>query len=195
MKRERSLDSSSDKASIRAASLLRRNALPVALRRELSKTIIDRVTALDEFREAQSILAYASFGSEIDTAPLLQAIIESGKTLLLPRVNKGALDVHAVKSLDDDLRAGLWGIREPIPESCVACSAVDVDLIIVPGVAFDLAGGRIGYGQGYYDKLLASTGSQTIAAAFEVQLVDTIPMEPHDVRVRRIVTESRVVRI
>lgn len=142
-------------------------------------------------------MAYSSLGSEIDTLPLLLAVLEGGKTLLLPKVNPaaGALEVYEVKNIESDLRAGVWGILEPVPEICVCRAPSQQELILVPGVAFDRQGGRIGYGRGYYDKLLASCRGvnhfpRAIAAAFETQVVDAIPMEPHDVRIDMLVTEA-----
>lgn len=144
-------------------------------------------------------MAYWSFGSEIDTMPLLAGIIASRKTLVLPRVNRASdsIEIFEIKNLATDLSGGVWGIREPKPELCSPWAQRSLDLIVVPGVAFDLRGYRIGYGKGYYDKFLNSYRGMhrdlhTIAAAFEVQLVDAIPEEVHDVPVDSLVTESRV---
>ena len=178
-------------------ALGRREALPPALRKNYGEAILKRILVMDDFRRAKVVLAYCSFGSEIDTLPLLHAVLEGGKTLLLPKVNRGldALDVYEVKNLHTDLRAGVWGIREPDPAVCGVHGLADIQLILVPGVAFDRQGGRIGYGKGYYDKLLASCHRmghypRTIAAAFEVQLVGAVPMEAHDVPVDLLVTEA-----
>ncbi len=186
--------SASLKAEIRALALQRRDALPLSVHRDSGHAILRRIVAMDEFRQARTILAYCSFGSEIDTAPLLNQVLGAGKTLVLPKLNpaSGALDLYRVKNLDADLRTGLWGIREPDASQCEHCPATDIDWILVPGVAFDRRGGRLGYGKGYYDKLLASIDRRprTVAAAFEVQMMDAIPMEPHDVHVGAVVTET-----
>lgn len=185
---------SSKKAAIRAAAIARRDALPPELRRDYSRIIIDRVISTETFRRARSVLAYSSFGSEIDTGPLIAAALESGKRLLLPRVNRAAarLDVFEVKDPAVGLRPGVWGILEPHPEVCPLCPADAIDFILVPGAAFDRSGGRIGYGRGYYDKLLASClpSAAKIAAAFETQVVDHIPTEPHDIAVDVLITEA-----
>lgn len=187
------MDSSNSKTAIRAAALERRESLPAAIRREYAAIIWDRVFAMAAYREAASILAYCSFGSEINTAPLLEAILAGGKRLLLPAVNReqDAIDVYRVTDLDVCLRRGVFGIREPDPAHCEP--AKDFDLVIVPGVAFDRRGGRIGYGKGYYDKLLAGSKAPTIAAAFDTQIVYQIPLEPHDVLVDTLVTEAGVI--
>lgn len=190
-------DFSKRKAEIRRAALARRDALDAALRAELSRAIVARLLALPDFQRARTVLAYAGFGSEIDTRLLLAAALESGKRLLLPRVNRraGVLDVHVVTDLARDLGAGGWGIPEPQPETCPGCGAEEADWILVPGVAFDRRGGRIGYGRGYYDKLLGSVrragnGAPALAAAFDAQVVDEIPMGDHDVPVDRVLTET-----
>ncbi len=95
---------------------------------------------------------------------------------------------------ETELVAGVWGIREPDPARCAPMATDEPDLVLVPGVAFDIRGGRIGYGAAYYDRLLGRCppGTPLVAAAFEVQIVDAVPMEPHDRRVDRIVTEQHV---
>jgi len=187
----------SSKAEIRSSALRRRDALPPSVRQEYGRTILNRILAMDVFQRSQTVLAYSSFGSEIDTLPLLLAVLGSGKTLLLPKVKRaaGGLEAYEVRNIESDLRAGPWGILEPAPEICACRAPSEQELILVPGVAFDRQGGRIGYGRGYYDKLLASCSSlnhfpRTIAAAFEVQVVDAVPMEPHDVRIDMLVTEA-----
>ena len=171
--------------------------MPPSLRQDYSRAILNRILGMDAYRRSQTVMAYSSFGSEIDTLPLLLAVLECSKTLLLPKVNRdaGALEVYEVKNIESDLRAGVWGILEPISEICPCRTPSDQELVLVPGVAFDRQGGRIGYGRGYYDKLLASCrdanhSPHTIAAAFEAQVVDVVPMEPHDVRIDLLVTEA-----
>ncbi|HVP00038.1 MAG TPA: 5-formyltetrahydrofolate cyclo-ligase [Bryobacteraceae bacterium] len=186
--------SASLKAEIRAQALQRRDALPLSVRRNSGNAILSRILAMDELRGARTILAYCSIGSEIDTTPLLNAVLGGGRTLVLPKLNAGGggLDLYRVKNLGGDLRPGAWGIREPDSSLCEPCPAADIELILVPGVAFDRRGARLGYGKGYYDKLLASMHPRprTVAAAFDVQVVDAIPMEPHDVPVDTVVTET-----
>jgi len=186
--------SASLKAQIRAVALERRDALPRSVHRDSGQAILSRILAGEEFQRANTVLAYCSFGSEIDTGPLLNAVLAEGKTLVLPKLNPAvnALDLHLVTNLDADLQAGVWGIREPDP-ACPRCAFTAIDFLLVPGVAFDRRGGRIGYGKGYYDKLLASFHTVNrhplaVAAAFDVQIVDSIPVEAHDVPVDVLVT-------
>ncbi|MBI4011736.1 MAG: 5-formyltetrahydrofolate cyclo-ligase [Candidatus Rokubacteria bacterium] len=185
------------KAELRRAGLARREAIPAERRAELSAVIFATVVALEAFQRALTVLAYCSFGSEPVTDAFLRAVLGRGKSLVLPRVRRGtrSLDVYRVTDPARELRPGVWGIREPDPAACAPVPLGAVDFVLVPGVVFDARGGRIGYGAGYYDRLLRglADGVPLVAAAFEVQLVDEVPMEPHDRPIDRIVTERRVI--
>ena len=184
------------KAELRRTVLARRDALDAGTRTALSATIFGKVLALDALGKAATVLAYCSFGSEPDTTGFLGAVLARGKRLVLPRVDRAArgLVLHRVRDPATQLRPGTWGIREPAPAACPPVEAREVEFILVPGVAFDAGGGRLGYGGGYYDRLIGSVppGSPLVAAAFEVQLVERVPMGSHDRRVDRIVTERAV---
>ena len=186
-----------DKAALRALVLQRRDGLDPAFRQAASRRIVDAVLARDAFRDARSVMAYASFGSEIDTSVLCETVLRVGKTLLLPRVDKtrDAIRVYEVRDLARDLDTNRWGIREPRPETCREVGPGELEFVFVPGVAFDTRGGRLGYGKAFYDRLLAAStqagGSPTlVAGAFAVQVVEDVPMEPHDVRIPVVVTEQ-----
>lgn len=187
------------KADLRSRILALRDMLPAATRGERSRVIAERIVTSEAFRASHVILLYASFGKEFDTSEVIRAAIEARKTLVFPRVNRARdhLDLYRVRLLDRDLVAGVWGIREPDPERCSPISPAALDFILMPGVAFDRAGGRLGYGKGYYDKLLASCigradGPRTVAAAFDCQIVDAVPREAHDIPVGTVMTESSV---
>jgi 5-formyltetrahydrofolate cyclo-ligase len=115
--------------------------------------------------------------------------------LLLPRIDKvrRRLDLYRVQDVDVDLTAGVWGIREPAAH-CALADASSVEFMLVPGVAFTARGERLGYGGGYYDRLLAGIGDAVprVAAAFSVQVVETLPLAAHDRRVHMVVTERQV---
>ena len=120
------------------------------------------------------------------------------KQLLLPKVNisRKALDIYRVTSLQDDLAPGLWGIPEPLPERCVRIEAAGkVDFILLPGVAFGRDGSRVGYGGGYYDRLIARLPHHPVlaSAAYAMQLVEGIPQETTDCRVQWLVTEHEII--
>ena len=113
----------------------------------------------------------------------------------LPRVNRQAqqLDLFLVQDVVADTTAGTWGIREPIPKRCVIADPSAIDVVLAPGVAFTPTGERLGYGGGFYDRLLAGWRPRpaVIAAAYDIQVVDTVPIVAGDVAVDAVVTESR----
>lgn len=188
-----------DKETLRARILRRRDEMPSAERLELSAGIMRQIASLDPYRRARTVLAYSSFGSEPDTSPLLQKALEEGKTLLLPRVDRASrrLSLHRVRNPEKELVPGTWGIREPDPDLCPEIHPSLVDFVLVPGVAFDPGGGRLGYGGGFYDRLISEELTHhppLVAAAFEAQLVPRIPLDEHDIPVDIIVTEKHVYR-
>jgi 5-formyltetrahydrofolate cyclo-ligase len=182
------------KQALRQEILRRREAIGSAARETLSEEIFGRVTALETFHYARIVLAYAHFGSEPRTNTFLQTILDDGKTLVLPRVeDRNLLALYAVTDPQSELVPGPWGIREPRPDACVRVDPHSVDFVLVPGVAFDARGGRLGYGGGFYDLLIGGLRRRPalVAGAFEVQVVERIPSEDHDARVDLVVTERR----
>ncbi len=159
----------------------------------MSRGIMREISNLASYRRARTVLAYAGFGSELQTEDFLRRTLGLGKTLLLPRVNREtkSLDLYEVKNLERDLESGTWGIREPNLDICSPADIRAVDFVLVPGVAFDSRGGRLGYGAGFYDRLLANRPSQAwlVAGAFEIQMIEHVPMHEHDVPVDMVVTE------
>jgi 5-formyltetrahydrofolate cyclo-ligase len=181
------------KAGLRQQILARRDAANIATRNRNSQAITVKLRALSAYHAAKVVAAYVSFGSELDTTGFLASILADGKHLLLPRINRAqrVLELRQVIDLRADLVAGVWGIREPA-ERCPIASPAMVEFMLVPGVAFTVNGARLGYGGGFYDRLLASFDRRItrVAAAFELQMVDQLPEEPHDRRVDRVVTEK-----
>lgn len=183
------------KAALRETVLRRRGALPEGERAALGARVMGRILALPAYARSETVLAYASFGSELPTDLFLRRVLEDGRTLLLPRVGPDGLDIYEVSSPETDLAPGRWGIREPIPDRCPLARPADVDLALVPGVAFDRRGMRLGYGGGFYDRLLSGAlpgGVPRVSGAFAVQMVDEVPAGPHDVPVDAVVTEEEI---
>ena len=183
-----------EKAELRARLLARRDALAPDDRANFSESITRSLFALDAYRRARKVLAYMTFGSEFMTGAFLQDSRRHGKTLALPRINRShdRLDLHGVCEFDNELAAGPWGIREPRPDICPVAELSEIDFILVPGLGFTVHGGRLGYGRGYYDRLLANRAPRTalVAAAFSTQIVDEIPITEHDIPVDLVVTEQ-----
>lgn len=146
------------------------------------------------FQQAPNIMAFVSMGSEVDTRPILQRILENGKKLLLPRCVAGTpiFDPVAVRDLDKDLVAGpMRGLRDPKPGLPIYPEEQPIHLVLVPGLAFDKRRSRLGYGKGMYDRFLARYKTQhTIGLAFDLQRVDTLPEDPFDIPMQRVLTEK-----
>jgi 5,10-methenyltetrahydrofolate synthetase len=186
---------SGPKAALRRAVLLSRDALPRGERALLSARIVTTILDLPTYQEADVVLAYASFGTELQTDELLRRVLADGKTLVLPRVERGGLGLYEVRNLAGDLAPGTWGIREPEPDRCPRADAGGVGFALIPGVAFDRRARRLGYGGGFYDRLLAGDlpeGTPLVSGAFEVQILDEVPTDPHDAPVDVVVTEKEV---
>jgi 5-formyltetrahydrofolate cyclo-ligase len=141
---------------------------------------------------AQSVLFFAPLPEELDIGPLLAKALATGKRVALPRFVASTRSYEACRILDPerDLLVGHFGIREP-SRRCARVSSNELDLILVPGVAFDLRGRRLGRGKGYYDQLLGKLCGTTCGVAFEEQIVGEIPVEPHDVRLNFLLTPTR----
>ena len=144
------------------------------------------------WKSANSILFFAPLPDEPDIWPLISRALDFGKTVTLPRFLPETETYIACRVLNPhvDVEIGKYGIREP-SAVCADVPLNQLDFILVPGVAFDLNGGRLGRGQGYYDRLLAEVRGMTCGVAFEQQIVGEVPAEPHDVRLNCILTPTR----
>lgn len=165
---------------------------------ELSKTICAKFIALPEYAAAKTVMFYIDVRSEVRTRHALPDALASGKKIIVPWCNdKGELEMFHLTNMDE-LAVGMYKILEPkaelrlLPEK--TAQSTDLDLVMVPGVAFDRRGGRMGHGKGYYDKLLQHARRDTplVALAFECQLFPEIPTAAHDIFMDKIVTESAI---
>ena len=183
------------KKALREKILAQRDALSPAARAAASREITQRLLAEPGYIQARSVLAYMGFGSEVDTSNFVNQALHDGKLLALPRIDKASqsLRLHRVNRLDE-LVSGVWGIREPHGEAA-AVGLDEIDFVLMPGVAFDRSGARLGYGAGYYDRLLASGARRAlrVTAAFDVQIVDTVPADAHDQSLDIIISENRII--
>jgi 5-formyltetrahydrofolate cyclo-ligase len=164
---------------------------------ELSRRICDKFSSLPEYTAAGTVMFYLDFGSEVRTRPFLPAAWERGKQIVVPYCTPDRLELFWLKGFEE-LAVSSWGILEPKPElrgrADRKVEPSQLELIVTPGVAFDRCGARIGYGKGYYDKLLrqVSPGTLAVALCFECQLFPEVPMAPYDMYVDEIVTEAAV---
>jgi len=187
------------KQALRQRIIAARDELTPTLQARLSNEIVRQLCSLAAYRTAQTVLGYLNFGSELQSELWVQQALADSKRVLLPRVNKAGrhLDLFEIVDLSSDVAPGAYGIREPIPERCRHFDAPgEIDLILMPGVAFDRAGGRLGYGGGFFDKLLAHLPRRPIliAGAFALQVIDEIPQESTDRKVDWLVTEHETIR-
>jgi 5-formyltetrahydrofolate cyclo-ligase len=156
-----------------------------------SREIEERLFSLPEFLSAQVVMFFASFRSEVETSPMIRRALSLGKRVVLPKVQGNELGLYEIHDFGSDVEPGAWGIPEP--KTIISAALADIDLMIIPGAAFDKQGNRLGYGAGFYDKLLPAFGKATVALAFEAQIVNEVPTEKHDVPVWKIITEERVI--
>jgi 5-formyltetrahydrofolate cyclo-ligase len=192
------MQGSETKASLRQALLEKRDAIPPEVRRVKDRLIRERLLSLGEIKNVQTVFIFASFRSEIDTSGIIESMLGEGKRIVLPVVDREQhrLLLYEIRDLHE-LKSGYMGIPEPSVRSDERLLSInDIDAVVIPGAGFDPAGNRIGYGGGYYDILLSGLQRRipVIAPAFEEQLVDSVPSEPHDVRVDLIVTDRRIIR-
>jgi 5-formyltetrahydrofolate cyclo-ligase len=144
------------------------------------------------WKQARSVLLFAPLPDELDVWPLLAAALAGGRTVALPRFDPQTNSYVAcqVQNLVSDVKTGRFGIREPA-EHCAEIPLNRLDFILVPGVAFDMQGRRLGRGKGFFDRLLAAARGTTSGVVFDEQIVREIPVAAHDVRVNRILTPTR----
>lgn len=186
-------DPAGRRAWLRQSVLEQRLALPAALIAGLSERVRTHLVSHPVWRASRVVLGYASFRNEVDTFPLLAVILAEGKELVLPRVDRGrrSLDLLRVRDLRVDLGPGYQGIPEPNPLRCPPADPRVIDLVLVPGVVFDRRGFRLGYGGGYYDRLLESLPRAVrVGLGFSLQVVDELPVLSHDLPVDILVTEE-----
>jgi len=191
------------KQGLRQSIIAARQNMAAAERAEHSRAITLSLLQLPDFKESATVLGYMSFGAEFDTGAWLRQAMKDGKKVLLPKVNVSTkqLEIFQVNDLLNDLAPGAWNILEPLPERCGMVSEHEkIDFVLLPGVAFGRDGSRLGYGGGFYDKLLARIASESVvrkpalaAAAFSTQLVADIPQEATDRRVEWLITEQEVI--
>jgi len=157
-----------------------------------STQVCSRLKQQADWNRAELILLFTPLSEEVDVWPLLAKALSAGKKIALPRFDPAA-NMYAACQVENpgrDLVIGKFGIREPGPH-CALIPPTTVDLILVPGVAFDLSGRRLGRGRGFYDRLLVSLRGVKCGVAFDEQVVREVSVEPHDVRLDCLVTPTR----
>lgn len=187
-----------EKENLRRYILRLRNRQSTSEIEQKSTDIVDQVLLLHEYVRARGIACYVSKDSEVNTRTLLRNALDRDKRVLVPVVKAGDIDLFfsEIKELGKELAPGTFGILEPKPEFVRPVDLDAVDLIFVPGIVWDRDGYRLGWGRGYFDRVLTKLPPHVRSAglAFNMQLVSRVPRDQFDVPVDMVVTESRVIR-
>lgn len=183
-----------DKASLRRSMRQLRARIDPDEAALLSTRLVERLASLDDLAGARTVCAYLAGEGEPDLDPLVESLISQGRTVCVPIVDwrSGQMEAGVLDSLGS-ARARRHGIREA-PEHARRVSPHDLDLVVVPGLAFDAAGNRLGRGGGFYDRFLSRLRPQTpvVGVCFDCQVVHSVPTDRHDRPVDRVVTDRRV---
>ena len=184
----RSADLKRQKRALRREARARRDGLSPEERERMSDEVAENVVALPAVADATTVMAFSSFGSEVDTGPIIERLERDGRRVSLPRVEGRDIVAVAYRSGDRVIPTS-FGAMEPAGGEKVAPE--EIDLVIVPGLAFDRSGHRVGYGRGFYDRYLAALrpDALTVGICFSVQLVDEVPQGRSDRPVDLVVTE------
>lgn len=186
-----------DKKNIREEIINKRNELSLEIKTQYDMTIFSELINCEFYKKAKKIFTYVSFGSEIDTIKFIKYALNDNKEIYVPKTDKTKKEMVAIRinSLDN-MSVDNWGILEPksVDKNKIG---KDFDLILMPGLAFDRKGNRIGYGGGYYDKYLSQLKetSNKIVLAYDFQIVNNIENEPHDIKVNYIITNNESIKI
>lgn len=185
------------KKDIRKKMINLRNQLTEQQVNELSEKIISKLIKLPVFKNSQTIMLYLSFNNEVDTFKLIEKCQALGKKVIVPYcVNQGKKIIPVeIRDVENDLVKSKFGYMEPKKEIIEAVDTETIDLIIIPGIAFDRNCYRIGFGAGYYDRFLGKLNFKisTIGLIYDFQLIELMPVEQHDIPVDYVITEKRIV--
>lgn len=181
------------KSLIRKRLIKERLALKPSDVASKSNIIANRVISSTLFKNADNIALYSDFRSEVQTGPMIDAAFSLGKRVLMPKVRREDYSIVFIPILSlDELEKGDDGFLEPLAEVEKAFDVSKINLFIIPGVAYDLSGRRLGLGKGCYDRALKNVGRDIVLApAYEFQLMEDVPFYHHDLKVGWIATEDR----
>ncbi len=188
-----------DKKELRRQVIAERDQLTDEEITAKSASVAERLYSLPAFQQAETVMFFVSFGSEVDTRPMVEEAISRGKTVLAPKALPQSRELIPSRIIgwESDLMPGYYNILEPRAGALRPYEPEQIDLLLVPGVAFDLKGNRLGYGGGYYDRffLLLKPGTPVAALVFDLQIVPQVPVDEWDRPVDFVITERRLVEI
>ncbi len=173
-----------------------RRAQDPSVSARLSFMIKQRLFSLEEFKLSVTVMAYVSTCDEVATDKIISCCLAGGKRVAVPSLRGGGDEIvpSLISDPEKELAPGLFGIMEPASEYVKPVPLDEIDIVIVPGAAFDASGSRLGLGGGYYDRLLKKLPRPAvIALAFNFQVLESLPVQAHDVAVDKLITESSVI--
>jgi len=172
----------------------KRDNLSLGLRKKKNKEITQKFLKTTDYLNSKNIFIYYPCRSEIDTTIIIKKALKESKNIILPRVEGTLLNLYFINDIYTQLQEGSYKIMEPIPSSCTRADIADINLAIVPGIAFDRNLNRLGYGGGFYDKIIRNLPQniKKIALSFDIQIVPNIPVLDHDIKIDIIITESKI---
>jgi 5-formyltetrahydrofolate cyclo-ligase len=184
---------------LRKRILRTRDRLSEHDRRHKSSSVMNNFLSLPEMRQWTTLFMYVNFRSEVETVELIKRCLRQGIRVAVPLVDASAVRMIPllIEDPDKDLAPGYYDIPEPDPQKSLRVEPSEIDAAVIPGSVFDIHGGRLGYGGGYYDRFLVNDAPQArrVGFAFELQLVDKVELEPHDQPLDILITEKRIVNI
>lgn len=186
-----------NKKNIREEIIDKRNNLILDIKQNYDSLIFEEIINSEIYKKSKKIFTYISFGSEVDTIKLINYSFSNNKEVYVPKTNKQTKDMIALKIHNfNNMSVDKWGIIEPKSVD-KANIGTDFDLIIMPGIAFDKQGNRIGYGGGYYDKYISklNNASNLLALAYDFQIIQDIESESHDIKVDFILTNKGFIKV
>lgn len=191
------MEAVAQKIAIRDQMRAKLAGLTDAAVRAASAAIWERLARLPEVSTAERLLIYVSKGHEVDTHGLIQQMLAVGKHVSVPRFDDATNSYSAaeVRDFHGDLALGKFGILEPKSGASRVAAFTQLQLLLVPGLAFDEQGNRLGRGMGFFDRILTEAPATKVALAYDFQVLKEVPVEAHDAGMDFIVTETRVIKI
>ena len=188
---------SETRKTLRGGILAARDQLSPNERRWKNQAVTERLLALPGFAAARNVFVYVSFKSEVETLPLIEHCLQKGVRVSVPLTMPAEhrLLAYAITDPSRDLAPGYCSIPEPRP-TLPLVNPASIEIVVAPGSVFDAQGGRLGYGGGYYDRFLHTAAPQAlrIGLAFDLQVVEAVPLESHDEQLDYLITETRTIR-
>lgn len=188
-----------DKKTLRTEIIIKRNSIDIVEKEDMDKKILDRFYESEYYKKSKKIFIYISYNSEINTREIIEKALKDNKKIYVPRTEFKArlMDAVEITSLNNLIKSPYGALEPTIKEPHIDPN--ELDLIVVPGLAFDRQGGRTGYGAGFYDRYFKKISGNsikkivTLALAYDFQILDKVPMSEQDVPVSYVITEKEFI--